>query len=321
MEKEGPLMNWGKKQYFVAVVLIAVTVPVVPGLAQETSPDWQKAAGGKMEFEVASIRVAEPGSFRPPSFALNIDDTSIPPGGRFLADFLLETYIQFAYKIMPTREQKDSMIADLPLWVKSDHFVIQAEAAGNPSKDQMRLMMQSLLASRFKLKMHFETRTESVLALVVVKRGKPGPRLRLHAEGLPCDAKWTPPPDLLSPSVPPGGFLPSCGWVGLRPAPNGTFLAGSRNITMEQIAQYMPSWQNIGRPVVDRTGLSGRYDFSLYSMPERNDPLASSTDAQLNTGAPTFLEALKEQLGLELRSTKAPIQVLVIDHVERPSAN
>lgn len=130
-------------------------------------PAWQKAAGGKMSFEVASIRLAKPGTFRPSNMDLSIEDTSVPPGGRLFADASLESYVEFAYKIMPSREQEESMIADLPKWVGTDRFVIQAEATGNPTKDQMRLMMQSLLADRFHLHVHLERRVEpcSLLSL------------------------------------------------------------------------------------------------------------------------------------------------------------
>jgi uncharacterized protein (TIGR03435 family) len=90
---------------------------------------------------------------------------------------------------------------------------------------------------------------------------------------------------------------------------------------MQYLADYIPIFQDIGRPVVDRTGLAGTYDFSLDSTPDRNDPSALNTDAQLSTGVPTFSEALKEQLGLKLRPTRARIQIFVIDHVEQPSPN
>ncbi|MGA3130895.1 MAG: TIGR03435 family protein [Terracidiphilus sp.] len=121
-------------------------------------PAWQTAAGGRTEFEVASIHRSEPGTFQHPDMVLNNEDTPGPPGGHFLADFPLEIFIEFAYKIMPTREQEDAMLAHLPRWVSTDHFVIQAQAAGAPTKDQVRLMMQSLLADRFKLSVHFETK-------------------------------------------------------------------------------------------------------------------------------------------------------------------
>ena len=90
---------------------------------------------------------------------------------------------------------------------------------------------------------------------------------------------------------------------------------------MQYIAEFIPMWQDFGRPVVDRTALTGTYDFSLDSVPERNEPSTSSTGAELDTGAPTFSVALKEQLGLKLHPTRARVQVLVIDHVEQPSPN
>ncbi|WP_158820581.1 M56 family metallopeptidase [Granulicella sp. S156] len=319
----GLRLGFSMKILLGAVGLITIAVPVVFGLAQATKemPNWQKAAGGKMAFEVATIKPAEPGKRVEQNVGLNIDDEPIPPGGRLLVQGTLPSLIEFAYKIISTREQQNAMLAHLPKWVASDSFVIEAKAEGNPTKDQMRLMIQSLLADRFNLALHFETQEMPALALVLDRPGKIGPRLRPHAEGLPCDAKWTSPPDPASPSVAPGGFLRFCGANVLMITPHHSFLVGARDITMQYIANYMPLWQDSGRPVVDRTGLAGTYDFSLDSVPERNDPSPPSTNAQLDTGAPTFSEALKEQLGLKLQPTRARIQVPVIDHVKQPSPN
>ncbi len=317
------MLNFSKRVLLLVVGLIAVGMPFIFGLAQapQKMPDWQKAAGGKMEFEVATIKPAEPGKRIEQNIALSIDDETIPPGGRLLAQGTLSNFIEFAYKVMPTREQRDTMLAHLPKWVASDRFVIEAKAEGDPTKDQMRLMTQSLLADRFKLALHFETKETPVLALVLNRLGKTGPRLRPHSEGLPCDAKWTPPPDRTSPSVAPGGFLPFCHVNALILAPNHSFLVGARDVTMQYIAEFIPMWQDLGRPVVDRTGLTGTYDFSLDSVPERNEPSTSSMGAELDNGAPTFSVALKEQLGLRLHPARARVQVLVIDHVEQPSPN
>src|ERR1017187_4026478 len=93
---------------------------------------------------------------------------------------------------------------------------------------------------------------------------------------------------------------------------------------IQHLADYLgnlPPVSDFGRPVVDETGLSGTFDFSLNVTPVRNSTSAPGTESQLDAGGPTFEEALKEQLGLKLRPTKAPIQVLVIDHVEQPSPN
>lgn len=284
------------------------------------APAWQTAAGGHMEFEVATIKPGDPGKFIPPTFGLNIDDAPIPPGGRFIADFTLPVYIAFAYKLILTPEQRTALLAHLPDWVRTQEFVIEAQApVANPTKDQMRLMVQSLLADRFKLALHFETRDIPVLAIVLAKPNVLGPRLRPHAQGLACDAKWTPPADPNAPAVPPGGFLPKCGDVALDFDSDRVALLGGRNVPMEHIAQYLPAVYKFGRPIVDQTGLTGTFDFSLNWAPDSNSQFR--WDGADELGGPEFLDALKNQLGLKLIPTRAPVQTLVIDHIEQPSPN
>lgn len=147
-------------------------------------PDWQAAAGGKRSFEVASIRLAKPGEAFPPSFPLDNDDAYGPVGGRFSAVFSLATYIRFAYKVTLAPDQTRAMIAGLPKWVSTDRFVVEARAEGQPTKDRMRLMMQSLLARRFQLAVHFETHERPVFALMPVKAGRLGSKLLIidHVE-------------------------------------------------------------------------------------------------------------------------------------------
>jgi uncharacterized protein (TIGR03435 family) len=307
------------------VVVGALTVQSAAGQAptsqSPTVPQWQIDAGGKMEFEVASIHPGDPDKFIRANMGLGIEDTPVPPGGRFIADFPLLNFIAFAYKLTFTPEQREKILSRLPKWIGSQPFVIEAKATGNPTKDQLRLMMQSLLADRFKLAVHFETRETPVLALELVRPGVTGPRLRPHAEGLACDAKWIAPADSTSPAVVPGGFLPTCGSVASRGGPNGTILFGARNVTMGHIALYLPSIYSLGRPVIDQTGLTGTFDFSLNWAP---DPIGSTTaqpDKSADSEGPSFIDALKDQWGLKLKSTTAAIQTLVIDHVEEPSPN
>jgi uncharacterized protein (TIGR03435 family) len=306
-------------EFLVGALGIAQTTP---GAVALQPPAWQVAAGGHMEFEVASIRLGEAGKFLPPNMALDSEDNAIPPGGRFFADFPLAVYIQFAYKIMPTREQRAAMLAHLPSWVATQSFVVEAKAPmANPTKDQIRLMVQSLLADRFKLAVHFESKETPVLALVLAKPGVTGPRLRPHEQGLACDAKWTAPPDRTAPSVPPGGLLPICNQVAAMEGPDHTVLLSARNLTLEHIATYLPTVYNLGRPVADQTGLAGTYDFSLQWQPDQNGPLQFMSDTTDDLGGTPFFDALREQLGLKLKPTKAAIQTLVIDHVEQPSPN
>jgi bla regulator protein BlaR1 len=316
------------KKSVVIVVAAATLVIAMPpfaliGAPQSPVPDWQTAAGGKMAFEVASVKPTD--SFPPPNFPLDagdgfasmVDDRTGPPAGnRLAASYTPATYITFAYKLMLTQDQQQAMLARLPKWVSTDRFEILARAVGNPTKDQMRLMMQSLLADRFKLAVHFETQKAPVLALTLNKPGTLGPNLHPHADGPPCDAASAP-PNFASLSRGEGVFPPLCDvYMGIRMDNNNTKL-GSRNTSMDFLASNLVSFGRLGRPIVDQTGLGGRFDFTLEYMPESSGAQPANTDPQ----GPTFLEAVREQLGLKLQSTEAPIQILIIDHVEKPDAN
>ena len=270
-----------------------------------------------MAFEVASVK-PDTGPFRPPNFPLDAGDAYRPVGGRFSADFPLMTYITFAYKLSLAPDQRQSLIAHLPNWVAADRFAIEARAEGNPTKDQMRLMMQSLLADRFKLAVHFETQVVPVLAMVLVKPGKTGPKLRPHSEGVPCEAT---PPTNGPPAHESEVFPPVCDAYMMNVNPNAMARAGSRNTTLALLAGALPGLGRLDRPVVDQTELSGRFDFSIEWTPESNRPPLPNSDAPADLQGPAFLEALREQLGLKLQSTKAPLTILVVDHVERPSEN
>jgi bla regulator protein BlaR1 len=186
----------------------------------------------------------------------------------------------------------------------------------NPTKDQMRLMMQALLSERFKLSVHFETQIVPVFALVPAKTGKLGPQLRRHAEGPPCE------------SGQPGGpartsevFPPVCDAVWMELQPNRLRKAGSRNTTMELLAGIIPTLGAVDRPVVDQTELAGRFDFAIEWAPDSTSAALPDTNAQTDIAGPTFLQALNEQLGLKLESTRWPVRELVVDHLERPSDN
>jgi uncharacterized protein (TIGR03435 family) len=295
-----------------------------------------------MSFDVASVKPskipavvsvgANQAPPRPPTFGLGPDDAK-PLGGRFYARFPLATFIGFAYKFAPF--QTADAFANAPKWLRADLFEIEAEAQGNPTKDQMRLMMQSLLAERFKLAVHFETKELPVLALTQVKAGKLGPKLLPHSQGPPCpvDERL----DLGVVPDPRKEVFPAICAAGIsRGMPDGTWFLGSRNTTMATAVQTFYSYGSgageIDRPVVDQTGLNGTFDFVLeYKPNNRNgypEPLRQAPDAPPSApaqsgefGGTPFVEALREQLGLKLVRTKAAVRTLVIDHVERPSEN
>ena len=114
-------------------------------------------------------------------------------------------------------------------------------------------------------------------------------------------------------------FPPVCDVYAMMFKPSGVGRLGSRNTTMDLLASSISG--QAGRIVVDRTGLIGKFDFVIEYARELTGPPPPDKEVRTESEAPTFLEALREQLGLKLESTKGPLQVLVIDSVERPSEN
>ena len=287
-------------------------------------------AQASLSFEVASIRRAEPGSFKAPNVPLNAGDQYASTGGRYSATTALTNFITFAYKLTLTRDQRQALAAHLPGWFSTESFTIEAHAPANlpdPTKDQMRQMMQSLLADRFNLKIHFETRQASLLALTVAKPGKLGPKL-IRNPGPACAAPGPPP-------TPPAGgegifpTLPCDAYVMTAKNDHTRILTGARDTTMAMFAATLPNLMIPGqgsvlgsqeRPVVDRTGLDGRFDIMIEWAADLSSPFPPF-GVEPDAAGPTFIDALREELGLKLEPIKGPIQVLVIDHVEQPSDN
>ena len=295
--------------------------------AQSATADWEKAAGGKMSFDVTSVKPnAAPMSQQTVSanVPMGPGDYYAPTGGLFSAtDMPLFSYITFAYKA--TGNQAQILRAQVPKWVLSERFDIQARVTGAPTKDQMRLMMQSLLADRFKLAMRRETRQIPVFALVVVKPGKLGPQIQPHPSDVPCTSAIAPGVMSGSTSLPApvaGGFPATCGGIqGMDPSTPGRVRSGARDVTMALIASTMSAMGNLDRPVLDRTGLTGGFDFTMEWTPQISGPLPPNTNFTPDPNGPTFLEALKEQLGFKLDSATGPVDVLVVDHIEEPMPN
>jgi uncharacterized protein (TIGR03435 family) len=182
----------------------------------------------------------------------------------------------------------------------------------------MRLMVQSLLAERFQLAAHFESRVFPAFAMTLVKPDKTGPKLRPHSEGAPCEAM--PPPD--GPITPSGSvYPPVCDVVMMTINANRVARGGSRNTTMDLLATALPGMGRLDHTVIDRTGLTGRFDFMIEFAPEFNPPAGPATEPPPEPQGPQFIVALREQLGLKLESVKATLPFLVIDHVERPTGN
>ena len=242
------------------------------------------AQSATLEFDVATIKASNP----------NL------PGMQFMAkgyEFLtlnttLNDLITYAYGVHIRQ------LADGPAWMATEKFDLDGKAAGAayPTDAQWKLMIQKLLQDRFALAYHRESRELSVYALSVAKGGP-----------------------ILKKSDADPNSLPGMGFRGFGNMP-------VRNATMADFAAMMQGMV-LDRPMIDRTGLTGRYDFTLKWTPDDSQFIGMRPPGMTMPGSdspdapPNLFTAIQEQLGLKLEATKAAVAVLVIDHVERPSAN
>jgi uncharacterized protein (TIGR03435 family) len=262
-------------------------------------------------FEVASVKPVKPEVLLQRGFYCGF------LGGRFRALNTLEGLIACAYGIRQARSHLE--ILGGPKWLDLDPFEIIANSPLDnvPRSFEGLVMLRTLLAERFRLAVHHETREVPMYALVIARRGlRLGPKLRPTAQD--C-AAWIAggrrgaPPGLRSGSPPAAaGDLP-CGAQMV----NGTAIRFSA-MTLSRLADLLSP--RVGRPVQDQTGLAGNFDFDLQWSPEpgKEGPLNAGLPESLPT---SIFTALHEQLGLKLESTKGPADVLVIDHVEQPTPN
>lgn len=194
------------------------TFPVLTALRKIScgcAPQTSIAAGGKRSFEVAAIK-PDNGAFKPSAFPLDNGDAYKPVGGRFFADFPLLTYIQFAYKTRFTPEQRESVLAHLPRTGSPPRDSTSRRA---PMAVQPKIMMQSLLADRFQLAIHFDSRETAVLALTLSSPPRPDPSsVRM-------------PKALLATHPPLASFPLVCDAEARIGRPDHSFMGGSRNIT------------------------------------------------------------------------------------------
>ena len=251
----------------------------------------------------ASGVFAQPAVSRPPFEAFDV--ATIKPtdpdykGGRFITmqsshvfvakNYTVKALVVAAYNLNPRA------VSGGPAWFDSDRYDIVAKApnAVRPNLDEQMSMLRKLLAERFTLTFHREQRELSIYALTVAKNG---PKLKASTE--PPDA----PPALVNRIFPGRALLPA------------------RNATMEQFASVMQR-AVLDRPVVDRTGLSGKYDFDLEWMPDEVQFGGHVPPGTPEAQQKPDLFAAIQQLGLRLDATKGPVEVLVINQVQRPTAN
>jgi uncharacterized protein (TIGR03435 family) len=256
----------------------AWAIPEPPPPPSRMAPDANPA------FEVASIRPSDPAH---PEQIITLRGAEV-----ITTNVTVHALINLAYWLHPKQ------LTGGPSWTESDKFDVagKPDAPGQPNVDQMKMMLQKLLADRFQLKFHFEKRELQVYAVRLAKTGAKLINSQDDPKGIP-------------------------GW-GFRRNSSGMIMA-FRN---SPISQFTAVLQNsMDKPVVDQTGLSERYDFQLNFTPDPAQsallggppvPAGNNPDA-----APDIFAAIQQQLGLRLELTKAPVDVMVIDKVEKPSEN
>lgn len=270
---------------FIAPLMLAC--PLV-SLAQDVAPRLMTADGKPMEFDVVSVKPNHTGAAAmnivSPPMSDGVTITNMPP----------ENILQWAFGIF-----LGDQISGLPGWARQERYDVIAKvsdedvAAFRKVVDpiQRAPMLQKILVDHFNLKFHYEMKGLPVYALVIAKGG-----IKM-AE--------------IQPAIGPNGMKDGGG------RQVGRGMIRSMGQPMKPLVNALT--KELGRTVVDRTGLTGFYNFTLHWTPAEGPAPAGETPE--DTSAPSIFTAVQEQLGLKLEPAKAPVQVLVIDRLERPSAD
>jgi uncharacterized protein (TIGR03435 family) len=289
-----------QKVVLAGVAAIAVVTPI---FAQSVP---RPPAGGALRFEVASIK-RNTGNAQ----QMIVLQRFLPGGGFEGINVTLGSVIRTAYGL------QDFQMVGGPKWVDTDRFDIQVRGPQGATESEAPRRLQSLLAERFTLKAHMETRNHPIYALVLARADRSlGPRLRRSQ----IDPKRIQEQDAKLLRENPATFTPlECGLAAGR-------RLGDCGTTMALLASRFPMY--VGRIVVDRTGLTGQYAYDLRfgdrpipgAGPGGGFPFPVSSQSG-DPDAPSLFTALQEQLGLKLESQTGRVEVLVIDQVEEPKAN
>jgi uncharacterized protein (TIGR03435 family) len=321
-------LNFSRKLLLAGFALAAVLGPLVLGLKvapQVWAQNNQPGAAQRPSFEVASIK-PNPGCEKNPppgpgTFTPSPDRVEIPCTN-------LKTLIMIAYGTYADGVTIDPQRLHMeggPSWMQSEYYSVSAKADAPPAHSQMMLgpMLQALLEERFRLKTHREPREMPVYAITVAKGG-------LKLQPL-AEVACTPIDEVHMVERKAEDF---CGTLRIRPTETGNTMMDMSGSTMTQFAQGLS--RLAGRTVIDRTGIEGQFNFHLEFTPDPgmptfgppgmrppNDGSAADSSSPLPpTGSgPDLFVALREQMGVKLSSEKAPVSVLIIDHVEKPTTN
>ena len=315
--RNGEDLNTAQTLLLASAGIAILAVPLAIGLFLSTRDAFasqdQPAVPATLKFDVASIRPCKvPGGLE--NRVGNSSPGRLGAGCDFLADennlgFIHRAYVKFAgghpnpLRIVP--------IEGGPHWIRTDGYRIDAASEGRPSLEMMQgPMLQALLEERFKLRIHREDKPGPVYSLGLAKGGS---KLKPFEEGS-CVRLSSP-----TMSAPPPGQRYCDDMISARTPAS----IDAEGITLNEFCQLLDLV--VDRPVLNNTGLAGKYDIHLsfwrdeFTSRLPPPPVFSPTGPE--AGSPTIFSAIQDQLGLRLVPTKGPIEVLVIDHVERPSEN
>jgi len=276
--------SWTQGPTPMPLVFMRATKETAWEIPAPPAPPKMMAADADPAFEVATIKPNDTGASQMQQLTLN--------GRNFRTRASsVEDLIAFAYEVQAKQ------IVGGPDWIGKDRYDIEAvpDAEGAPTPQQLRSMIRKLLADRFQLKFHKDTREMSAFVLTVGKGGEKLPQTQMN------------------------GPLPG---IGMRPATGGVRLVVNNGM----IPDFTGFLENLvlDRPVVDRTGLKGKYDFGVTFLPDEtqfngHSPIPKPAEG-VEPAAP-LVEAMQAQLGLKLNAEKTAVDVMAIDHVTKPTAN
>jgi uncharacterized protein (TIGR03435 family) len=259
-------------------------ISLLAALAFLSSAIWAQSPAPILSFEAASIHASDPG--------LPVANFHTSPGVFTVRNVTLRSCIEWAYGIKPLQLSG-------PVWINDERFDITARAEdGTADDDRLRLMLRTLLADRFGLKIHREKKEQQVYALTLAKNGP-----KFHEPGTKDASKF-----LESTTAGPSGF-----------SEDKTGAMGER-VSINEIADKIS--QLLDRIVTDRTGLTGRYDFRIDLSPYMNAVAADGNNGPRSDVMSVLFSGFNDQLGLKLEPGKETVDLVVIDSVNRtPTEN
>jgi uncharacterized protein (TIGR03435 family) len=278
------------RRFFLTAAFVAIAASPLSGQSNpaQNTPRTPDTGTKPLAFDVVSIKPNKSGD--------RGGATGFKPDGLYAVNMSLMTFLYQGFE--------PGLVFGFPEWLKSERYNLEAKVAESDlevyhhaSAAERERMLRAVFEDRLQLKEHTEIRELPIFALIVAKNGS---KLKVATEE-----------DIQGKNPPPGGANSGGGlyWIyGQAPEEQQIVAQGA---SMQRLAQYLCFSQGIDRFVVDKTELNGKYNFSLeWAKPNATD-----------SSAPSITTAIQEQLGLKLEPTKGPVEVLVIDHIERPTEN